>query len=60
VEFWLRSVADHPHAVYDGKNWSFWQYTSTGLIPGIAGKVDINVFAGSKGSWADWLAARSL
>jgi lysozyme len=60
VEFWLRAVADHPHSVYDGKNWSFWQYTSTGLIPGVAGKVDINVFAGSKAAWADWLATRSL
>jgi lysozyme len=60
VEFWLRSVADHPHGVYDGTGWSFWQYTSTGLIPGIAGKVDINVFGGSRQAWANWLAQRSL
>lgn len=60
VEFWLRSVADHPHGVYDGENWSFWQYTSTGLIPGIAGEVDINVFAGSRNTWAEWLAQRAL
>jgi lysozyme len=60
VEFWLRSVADHPHGVYDGNAWSFWQYTSTGVIPGIAGLVDINVFAGSGQAWADWLATRSL
>lgn len=60
VEFWLRSVADHPHGVYDGKAWTFWQYTSTGLIPGIAGKVDINVFAGSRQAWTNWLAQRSL
>jgi len=60
VEFWLRSVADHPHGVYDGKDWRFWQYTSTGLIPGIEGRVDINVFAGSKAAWAAWLAARTL
>ena len=60
VEFWLRSVADHPHGVYDGETWSFWQYASTGLIAGIAGEVDINVFAGTKAAWADWLARRSL
>jgi lysozyme len=60
VEFWLRSVADHPGQVYEGTPWKFWQYTSTGLIPGIAGKVDINVFSGSKGTWSDWLASRSL
>lgn len=60
VEFWLRSVADHPNGTYDGENWSFWQYTSTGLIPGITGEVDVNVFAGSKGTWEEWLARRSL
>lgn len=60
VEFWLRSVADHPHGVYDGKAWTFWQYTSTGLVPGIAGRVDINVFAGSRRAWADWLGSRGL
>ncbi|WP_137109528.1 GH25 family lysozyme [Rhodobacter sp. SY28-1] len=60
VEFWLRSVADHPHGVYDGNAWSFWQYTSTGVIPGVAGSVDINVFAGSRQAWADWVAQRSL
>ncbi|MES2913720.1 MAG: GH25 family lysozyme [Pseudomonadota bacterium] len=60
VEFWLRSVADHPSGVYDGKAWSFWQYTSTGLVPGTAGLVDLNVFAGSRQAWADWLRLRSL
>ena len=59
VEFWLRSVARHPKDAYDGQAWSFWQYTSTGLIPGITGDVDINVFAGSKTGWAQWLAARA-
>jgi lysozyme len=60
VEFWLRAVADHPGQVYDGRAWRFWQYTSTGLIPGIAGEVDINVFGGSRADWAAWLAARAL
>lgn len=59
VEFWLRSVADHPQGVYDGTAWSFWQYTSTGLIPGVTGEVDINAFAGSRTDWADWLARRA-
>ncbi|MDX5349525.1 MAG: glycoside hydrolase family 25 protein [Paracoccaceae bacterium] len=60
VEFWLRAVADHPGEVYDGRAWSFWQYTSTGVVPGIAGEVDINVFAGSKAAWGRWLGARTL
>lgn len=59
VEFWLRSVADHPQQAYDGRAWSVWQYTSTGIVPGIAGPVDLNVFAGSQQGWADWLAVRA-
>lgn len=49
--FWLRSVAGHPQDVYAGRHWTFWQYTSTGLIPGVPGEVDINVFAGDKAAW---------
>ncbi len=55
--FWLRSVAAHPDEVYGGRHWSFWQYTSTGLVPGIAGELDINVFDGNAAQWAAWLAA---
>ncbi len=55
--FWLRAVAAHPDEVYGGRHWTFWQYTSTGLIPGIAGEVDINVFDGSASDWAAWLAS---
>lgn len=58
VEFWLRSVAGHPGEVYGDRSWSFWQYTSTGVVPGIAGKVDINVFAGSRSNWRDWVTSR--
>ncbi len=58
ADFWLRAVAKHPEHLYDGHPWTFWQYTSTGLVPGIAGKVDINVFAGSEDNWQEWLAAR--
>ncbi|MGI9351580.1 MAG: glycoside hydrolase family 25 protein [Rhizobiaceae bacterium] len=58
-EFWLRSVADHPSKVYPGQNWSFWQYTGTGQIPGIKGETDINVFAGSPSTWRQWVVART-
>jgi lysozyme len=57
-EFWLRSVAGHPQTVYPGQNWTFWQYTGTGHVPGVTGNTDINVFAGSETSWASWLATR--
>jgi len=52
TEFWLRSVAAHPEAVYGGAPWTFWQYTGTGEVPGVSGPVDINAFAGSAAAWA--------
>lgn len=59
TDFWLRSVAAHPSDRYPGQHWAFWQYTSTGLIKGIEGEVDINVFAGNGAEWSDWLARRA-
>jgi lysozyme len=55
--FWLRSVAGHPSVVYPGQDWAFWQYTGTGMIPGIGGRTDINAFAGSRAQWQRWLSA---
>lgn len=52
---WLRAVADHPENVY-GRKWHFWQYTSTGIVPGIKGDTDINVYAGSHQNWKSWVA----
>ncbi|MBL0374495.1 glycoside hydrolase family 25 protein [Rhizobium sp. KVB221] len=57
--FWLRSVANHPTNVYEDRRWAFWQYTSTGVIPGIKGDTDINVFAGSHKNWRNWVTAVS-
>ena len=59
VEFWLRTVTAHPSERYPGEEWSFWQYTGTGVVPGVGGVVDLNAFAGSRGAWQAWLAARS-
>lgn len=58
-DFWLRSVAGHPSTVYPGQPWRFWQYTGTGLVPGIRGKVDLNVFSGSRSDWQNWLTSRA-
>lgn len=58
-EFWLRSTAAHPSDSYDGHHWTFWQYTGTGLVPGVSGRVDINAFRGSRADWADWLSRRA-
>ncbi|MFO7758565.1 MAG: GH25 family lysozyme [Roseovarius sp.] len=53
--FWLRSVARTPEGVYPGQPWVFWQYTGTGIVAGVAGGVDINVFRGSSVEWQRWL-----
>jgi len=53
--FWLRSVAAHPDDLYGDHPWHFWQYTGTGVIPGIEGNTDINVFAGDRSDWKKWL-----
>ncbi len=58
-EFWLRSVTRHPSDRYGGQRWSFWQYTGSGIVPGIATETDINVFAGSEADWRAWLARRA-
>lgn len=54
TRFWLRSVTAHPGEKYPGARWDFWQYTGTGLVPGVAGKVDINVFRGSVAAWQNY------
>jgi lysozyme len=58
-EFWLRSVAGHPQQVFRGQSWTFWQYSGTGVVPGLRGPTDLNVFHGSAADWSAWLAARA-
>ncbi|MEP5730270.1 MAG: GH25 family lysozyme [Sulfitobacter sp.] len=58
-EYWLRTTAKTPQEVYPGQSWAFWQYSSTGLIPGIEGKVDMNAFNGSRATWQNWVAQRT-
>ena len=54
TEFWLRSTAGHPGEVYPGAGWTFWQYTGTGIVPGVSGPVDINAFRGSADAFRNW------
>lgn len=58
-EYWLRTTAKTPREAFPGQSWRFWQYSATGLIDGIAGKVDLNAFSGSPSDWSAWLAART-
>ncbi|TQS73748.1 glycoside hydrolase [Rhodobacteraceae bacterium] len=57
-DFWLRSVADHPKDRYPGVDWTFWQYSGTGIVPGIGGTVDLNTFNGNQTTWARWYTSR--
>jgi lysozyme len=52
-------VAAHPHDRYDDRPFLFWQYTGTGIVPGVEGDADINVFHGSAAAWRDWLRANT-
>jgi lysozyme len=57
--FWLRSVAAHPDDRYRGLPWVFWQYTGTGIVPGIEGDADLNTFNGGTDDWRKWLNANT-
>jgi lysozyme len=53
-------VAAKPEALYRDRTWSFWQFTTTGSVPGVQGKVDRNSFNGTSGDWGlvlKWLQA---
>lgn len=58
-QYWLRSVAGHPSSRYGSHPFHFWQYTGTGIVPGIRGNADINVFNGSHTQWRSWVAQHS-
>jgi lysozyme len=49
--FWLRSVAAEPHEIFADRPWLFWQFTTTGHVPGISGSVDRNAFNGTFDDW---------
>jgi lysozyme len=57
--YWLRSVADHPSDRYGAHPFVFWQYTGTGVVPGIKGNADLNVFNGSHADWRKWISAKA-
>jgi len=52
--FWLRSVAAEPDSRYD-RDFTFWQWTQTGTMPGIAGEVDRSAFYGTPDEWTLFL-----
>ena len=53
-----RSPAE-PQEIYRDRPWLFWQFTTTGYVPGIEKPVDRNVFNGTFGDWRQVLPARA-
>jgi lysozyme len=56
--YWLRSTAAPLRHRYARTKWEFWQFTTTGRVPGIGGDVDRNAFFGSEHEFAAWKTGR--
>ncbi|MDX3810104.1 glycoside hydrolase family 25 protein [Bosea thiooxidans] len=52
--YWLRSTAAPLAKRYARDRWEFWQFTTTGRVPGIVGHVDRNAFFGSEREFEAW------
>lgn len=51
-DIWICSF-DHKPDI--GRPWTFWQYSHTGKLLGVHGKVDFNVFHGTSLEWKQYL-----
>jgi GH25 family lysozyme M1 (1,4-beta-N-acetylmuramidase) len=47
VAHWGVASPTVPAQNWGGRGWTFWQYTSDGSVPGIAGRVDLDRFNGT-------------
>ena len=58
-DIWIRDVYRHPR-LPDGRDWTFWQYTSRMRLPGYAGPerfIDMNVYRGTREEFAAYAPA---
>ncbi len=49
-DIWISGIGKKP-TLPDGRRWTFWQYSHTGLLPGYNGDeehIDLNVFSGTR------------
>jgi lysozyme len=56
--FWIRSTAARPEERYTNRRWEFWQFTTTGRVPGIRGDVDRNAFYGTESEFQAWASGQ--
>lgn len=54
---WVRDIVREPRE-FVGRPWLLWQFSNRGRIPGIQGRVDQNVFAGSPAAFRQWITPR--
>lgn len=53
-DIWLCKLCNEPKTI----KWKFWQYSHSGVVPGIRGDVDMNVFNGSYEEFVEYLYKR--
>lgn len=51
---WICSFSSDPIAA----DWRFWQFSHSGSVAGISGKVDLDVFGGSRQDWNSFLSSQ--
>ena len=51
---WICSFSQDPIAA----PWTFWQYNHKGSVKGVKGDVDLNVFAGTRKEWNDFISGQ--
>ena len=53
---WIADYRGNPQPEVPGgwNTWTFWQYTSSGSVPGIAGPTDVNVYSGAQGPFNNY------
>jgi lysozyme len=48
VAHWSRTNPSVPASSWGGRSWTFWQYSTTGSVAGISGRVDLNRYRYAK------------
>jgi lysozyme len=56
---WLSSAVHHPGPPSSWHEWTFWQFTVHGQVPGIIPEVDLSFFGGSKQEFLQLITRKS-
>ncbi len=57
-DIWFCDITKRP-TLFDGREWTFWQYSHTGKLSGFDGSeghIDLNVFAGSREEFREYIS----